>query len=111
MNKACPNDNYPTPFIDQIINICARSSIFSFMEGFSGYNQISICPEDAHKTTFICLSLGHIFLLKNNGATFQRAMSDAFHYIKHIMEAYLDDLAARSQRTTDRPAHLRAVFY
>jgi hypothetical protein len=53
LNKACPKDNYPTPFIDQIIDNCTRSVIFSFMDGFSGYNQIDILPVDQHKTTFI----------------------------------------------------------
>ena len=54
LNKSCPKDNYPTPFIDQIIDSCARSKVFLFMDGFSGYNQIQIKPEDQHKTTFIC---------------------------------------------------------
>lgn len=53
LNKACPKDNYPTPFIDQIIDECVGNEIFSFMDGFSDYNQISIHPEDQHKTTFI----------------------------------------------------------
>ena len=39
LNKACPKDNYPTPFIDQIIDECAGCEAFSFMDGFSGYNQ------------------------------------------------------------------------
>ena len=34
LNKACPKDNYPTPFIDQIIDACASSRFFSFMDGF-----------------------------------------------------------------------------
>jgi hypothetical protein len=54
LNKACPKDNYPTPFIDQIIDECAGCESFSFMDGFSGYNQIQIKPEDQHKTAFIC---------------------------------------------------------
>jgi hypothetical protein len=49
LNKSCPKDNYPTPFIDQIIDNCAGSVIFSFMDGFSGYNQIEILPADQHK--------------------------------------------------------------
>jgi hypothetical protein len=53
INKACPKDNFPTPFVDQIVDDCARSEIFSLMDGFSGYNQINIVPEDQHKTTFI----------------------------------------------------------
>jgi hypothetical protein len=54
LNKACPKDNYPTPFIDQIIDECAGCESFSFMDGFSGYNQIQIKPEDQHKMAFIC---------------------------------------------------------
>ena len=54
INKACPKDNYPTPFIDQIVDDCAGSEIFSLMDGFSGYNQINVLPADQHKTTFIC---------------------------------------------------------
>ena len=45
LNKACPKDNYPTPFIDQIIDECAGNEIFSFIDGFFGYNHITIRPE------------------------------------------------------------------
>ena len=38
LNKACPKDNYPTPFIDQMIDACTGSEVFFFMDGFSGYN-------------------------------------------------------------------------
>ena len=44
LNKACPKDNFPTLHIDQIIDNCAGSVIFSFMDGFFGYNQIEILP-------------------------------------------------------------------
>ena len=40
LNKACPKDNFPTLHINQIIDNCAGSVIFSFMDGFSVYNQI-----------------------------------------------------------------------
>ena len=46
LNKACPKDNFPTPHIDQIIDNCAGSVIFSFMDGFYGYNQVEIFPAD-----------------------------------------------------------------
>lgn len=42
LNKACLKDNFPTHFIDQIIKECVGHKIFSFMDGFSRYNQISI---------------------------------------------------------------------
>jgi hypothetical protein len=115
INKACPKENFPTPSVDQIVDDCAGSEIFSLMDGFSGYNQINIAPEDQHKTYFICpwgtftyrkLHFG----LKNAGATFQRAMSYAFHDIKHIVQPYLDDLSAHSLRRIDHPMHLRAIF-
>jgi hypothetical protein len=103
INKACPKDNYLTPFVDQIVDDCVGSEIFSLMDGFFGYNQINILPTDHHKTTFICpwgtfayckLLLG----LKNAGATFQYAMSYDFHDIKNIGKPYLDDLSAHSMR-------------
>ena len=54
LKRACPKDNFPTPHIDQIIDNCAGSIIFSFMDGFSSYNQIEILRTDQHKMTFIC---------------------------------------------------------
>jgi len=115
INRACPKDNYPTPYMDQIIDDCASSEIFSFMDGFFGYNQINILPADQPKMAFICpwgtfayykLPFG----LKNAGATFQRAMSYAFHDIKHIVQLYLDDLPTHSLRRADHLVHLRAIF-
>jgi hypothetical protein len=71
------------------------------MDGFSGYNQINIVPEDQHKTAFICpwdtFSYQKLpFSLKNVIVTFQRAMSYALHDIKHIIQPYLDNLPAHS---------------
>ena len=85
------------------------------MDGFSGYNQIEILPTDQHKMTFIfpwgTFAYRELpFGLKNAGATFQRAMSYAFHDIKHIVEPYLDDLLAHSQRWEDHLGHLRDIF-
>ena len=102
LNKACPKENYPTPFIDHIINDCADCEIFSFMDDFSGYNHIGILPQGQNKMTFICpwgtftykkLPFG----LKNAGDTFQCAMSYAFHDIKSIVQPYFDDLLTKSR--------------
>ena len=54
LNYSCPKDNFPTPFLDQILDECEGSEVFSFMDRFSRYNQIQIKPEDQHKTAFIC---------------------------------------------------------
>ena len=52
LNRACPKDNFPTPFIDQLIDACAGHEVLSFMDGFFGYNQIQIRKEDQYKTAF-----------------------------------------------------------
>lgn len=88
---------------------------FSFMDEFSGYNQINILPTDQHKAGFICpwgtLSYKKIpFGPKNTGATFQWALSYSFHNIKNIIHPYLDDLPALLLKHQDHPTHLRAVF-
>lgn len=53
MNKVFPMDNYTTPLIDQIIDECVKSEIFSFMDTFYGYNQIHIKQEEHEKTIFM----------------------------------------------------------
>ena len=52
LNLACPKDNFPTPFINQIIDACTGHEVFSFMDGFSRYNQIQIQKEDQYKIAF-----------------------------------------------------------
>jgi hypothetical protein len=115
INKSCPKDNFPTPFVDQIVDDCVGSEIFSLMDGFSGYNQINIVPANQHKITFICpwgtfayrkLPFG----LKNAGANFQCAIFYAFHDVKHIVQPYIDDLPTHSMHCVDHPTHLRAIF-
>jgi hypothetical protein len=115
INKACHKDNYPTPFIDQIIDDCVGSEIFSLMDGFFGYNQSNILQVDQHKIAFIfpwgTFSYRKLpFGLKNVGATFQRAMSYAFHDIKNIVQPYLDDLSTHSMHNQEHPTHLQAIF-
>ncbi|WJX78222.1 hypothetical protein P8452_61468 [Trifolium repens] len=53
LNRASPKDDFPLPHIDVLVDNTARFPVFSFMDGFSGYNQIKMAPEDMEKTTFI----------------------------------------------------------
>ncbi|KAA3467005.1 RNA-directed DNA polymerase (Reverse transcriptase), Ribonuclease H-like protein [Gossypium australe] len=55
LNKASPKDNFPLPHIDTLVDNTAGCLLFSFMDGFSGYNQIKMHLEDMEKTTFIML--------------------------------------------------------
>ena len=52
LNQANPKDNFPLPYIDTLIDNTATNMFFSFMDGFSGYNQIKMAEEDKAKTTF-----------------------------------------------------------
>ena len=75
LNKACPKDEFPLSNIDLLVNSATGNSMFSFMDGYSGYNQISITARDAEKTTFRTL-IGNFYYtvmpfgLKNVGATY-----------------------------------------
>ena len=103
LNRASPKDNFSLPYIDILIDNMANFALFSFMDGFSGYNQIKMAPEDMEKTTFVTLwgtfyykvmSFG----LKNAGATYQRAMVALFHDMMHKeIEVYMNDMIAKSK--------------
>ena len=54
LNKATKKDHFPLPFIDQVLDTLAGKKYFSFLDGYSGYNQISIAPKNQDKTTFTC---------------------------------------------------------
>lgn len=54
LNKATRKDHFPLPFIDQMLDRLVGHGYCCFLDGYSGYNQITIAPEDQEKTTFTC---------------------------------------------------------
>ena len=46
LNRACPKDSYPLPRIDILMDSIARHQLLSFMDVFSGYNQIKLDKAD-----------------------------------------------------------------
>uniref|UniRef100_A0A2N9I0L2 Integrase catalytic domain-containing protein n=1 Tax=Fagus sylvatica TaxID=28930 RepID=A0A2N9I0L2_FAGSY len=88
LNKACPKDEFPLPNMDLLIDSAAGHAMFSFMDGFSGYNQIRMSTRDAEKTAFRT-PIGNFYYtvmpfgLKNAGATYQRTMTAMFHDMMH----------------------------
>ena len=83
LNKACPKDSFPFPRIDQLMNSTAGHKLLTFMDAFSGYNQIRMAEKDQEKTAFIT-SQGLYYYkvipfgLKNAGATYQRLVNKMF---------------------------------
>ena len=53
LNKHCPKDHFPPPRIDQIVDSTAGCEKLSFLDAYSGYNQIRLKVEDQEKTAFI----------------------------------------------------------
>ena len=53
LNKASPKDDFPMPHIDILVDNIVGHALLSFMDGFSGYNQIKMAPKDMEKTSFI----------------------------------------------------------
>ncbi|XP_071727904.1 uncharacterized protein [Rutidosis leptorrhynchoides] len=99
LNDATRKDHFPLPFIDQMLERLAGNSYYCFLDGFSGYFQIPIAPEDQEKTTFTC-PYGTFaykrmpFGLCNAPATFQRCMMAIFHdMIEECMEVFMDDFS------------------
>lgn len=76
LNKACPKDNFPLPRIDQLVDATFEHELLSFMDAYSGYNQISMYVSDEEHTSFVtdqglyCYKVMP-FGLKNARATYQ----------------------------------------
>ena len=97
LNTVTRKDHFPLPFIDQMLDRLAGHPHFCFLDGYSGYNQISIAPEDQEKTTFTCPYGTFAFRrmpfgLCNALATFQRCMMSMFSdLVEEVMEIFMDD--------------------
>ncbi|GJY30946.1 reverse transcriptase domain-containing protein [Tanacetum coccineum] len=86
-------------FMDQMLERLAGNEFYCFLDGFSGYFQIPIDPQDQEKTTFTC-PYGTFayrrmpFGLCNAPGTFQRCMMAIFHdMIEKTMEVFMDDFS------------------
>ena len=116
LNKACPKNSYPLPRIDTLVDSTARHQLLSFMDVFSGYNQIRMDESDQEKTSFVtsqglfCYKVMH-FGLKNTGATYQRLMNKMFaHQIGRNVQVYVDDMLVKSLHEVDHLDDLKETF-
>ncbi|GJV62785.1 DNA-directed DNA polymerase [Tanacetum coccineum] len=97
LNDATRKDHFPLPFIDQMLERLCGNEYYCFLDGFSGFFQISIAPEDQEKTTFTCpygtFAFRRMpFRLCNAPANFQRCIAAIFHdMVEDFMEVFMDD--------------------
>ena len=116
LNRACPKDSYPLLWIDTLVDSTARHELLSFMDAFSGYNQIKMKEKDQKKTSFVtsqglfCYKVMS-FGLKNAGATYQRLMNKMFvHQLGRNVQVYVDDMLVKSMRENDHLNNLQETF-
>ena len=116
LNKATRKDHFPLPFIDQMLERLAKHSYFCYLDGYSGFFQIPIHPDDQEKTTFTC-PYGTFayrrmpFGLCNAPATFQRCMMAIFaDFIDDIMEVFMDDFSVCGQSFEGCLSNLESVL-
>jgi hypothetical protein len=116
LNKATRKDHFPLPFIDEMLEWLANHSFFYFLDGYSGYHQIPIHPDDQSKTTFTYpygtyayrrMSFG----LCNAPDYFQRCMMSKFsEIIEEIMEVFIDDFSVYGKTFDDCLENLDRVL-
>ncbi|KAM2554851.1 hypothetical protein TB2_018940 [Malus domestica] len=116
LNKGCPNDSFPLPLIDRPINSTVGCELLSFMDAYSGYNQILMNPQDQEHITFTtdrglyCYKVMP-FGLKNAGATDQRQVNSMFtEQIGKSMEVYVDDMLVKSKHVDQHITNLSETF-
>ena len=116
LNRACPKDSYLFPRIDTLVDSIARHQLLSFMDAFSGYNQIRMEEADQEKTSFVT-SQGLFYYkvmpfgLKNAGATYQRLMNKMFaHQIGRNVQVYVADMLVKSLREDNHLSDLQETL-
>ena len=116
LNKACPKDSFPLPRIDQLVDSTDRHKLLSFMDSFSGYNQILMDEENQEKTSFVtsqglyCYKIMP-FGLKNARATYQRLVNCMFSYqIGRNVEVFVDDMLVKSNDEANHLDNLKETF-
>ncbi|KAM1790371.1 hypothetical protein ACFX12_034447 [Malus domestica] len=116
LNKGCPKDSFPLPLIDRLIDSMAGCELLSFMDAYSGYNQILMNPLEQKHTAFTtdrglyCYKVMP-FDLKNAGATYQRLVNSMFvEQIGKSMEVCVDDMLVKSKHVDQHITNLSETF-
>ena len=96
LNAAIISDPFPLPFTDELLDVVANHKMYSFLVGFSGYNQVRMALKDKGKTTFITKWEAFVmnFGLKNAPTTFQRMVTKIFvDFLQSFMRVIIDDFS------------------
>ncbi|GJX19807.1 reverse transcriptase domain-containing protein [Tanacetum coccineum] len=116
LNDATRKDHFPLPFMDQMLERLMGNVYYCFLDGFSGYFQIPIDPQDQEKTAFTCPYRTFAyprmpFGLCNAPGTLQRCMMAIFHdMIEETMEVFMDDFSVFRDSFSSCLSHLEKML-
>ena len=116
LNKATRKDHFPLSFLDQMLVRLAGHEYYCFLDGYSGYNQIAIAPEDQEKTTFTCPYGTYSFRRMSFGmcnapGTFQCCMMAIFSdMVEKTIEVFVDDFSVLSSSFDNCLENLKSVL-
>ena len=116
LNKATGKDHFPLSFLDKMLDGLAGHKYYCFLDGYSGYNQIAIAPEDQEKTTFTCPYGTFAFRrmpfgLCNVPGTFQHYMMAIFSdMVEKSIKVFMDDFSVLGSSFENFLENLRSVL-
>ena len=104
MNAVTITNTFPMSFTDSVLEAVVGHDMYKFLDGFSGYNQVHMHPEDQEKTALVTewgvfVAMVMMFGLKTTPATFQCTITEIFgDFIPAFMQVFLDDFAVYGTR-------------
>ena len=116
VNDITRKDAYPLPRIDECLDTLTGSAWFTTIDLRSGYFQVEISEEDAHKTAFITIRGLYEFQVMpqgmcNSAATFQRLMNLVLAGLNYeICLVYIDDIIIFSKDLNEHLDRLEVVL-
>ena len=116
MNYATKKDHFSLLSINQILDRLAGQGYFFFLDGYSGYEQIVIHPDDQEKTTFTCpfgtfVFKGMPFGMCNTPSTFQRRMTTIFSdFLGRNLKVLMDNFFVFGDDFNNCLAHLTKIL-
>jgi hypothetical protein len=114
INDLLPDDRFPIPLIDEMLERTSGSSIFSSIDLVNSYHQFPLATDDCQKTSFSALGrqfmfVGAPFGIKTLTSTFQRVMHSLFKDKPFVM-VYVDDLLIHSSSLEQHIEHISEVI-
>lgn len=104
LNVLSKKDPFPLPFLDSILDNVVGHDMYSFMDGYNGYNQVKMAKENKEKIAFISEWGAYAYNvmpygLCNAPTTYQKVVTKTFNkYLNDFMQVFLDDFSVFSKK-------------